>query len=144
MTEGAQAVKAAPKADGANVKVDGAKTQGITLTQEEYDALIRKSNVGGHTSISKEDLEKALDGNSLYGAAKALGKSYAAVKNAMEKYGISYTPVVRNNSGIKRKTKSYTLSEEEAPIVNAIVFALKNRPQKVDAIKALAADCTKI
>lgn len=141
MTEGAQAVKAAPK-DVA--RVDGAKTQGITLTQEEYDALIRKSNVGGHTSISKEDLEKALDGNSLYGAAKALGKSYAAVKNAMEKYGISYTPVVRNNSGIKRKTKSYTLSEEEAPIVNAIVFALKNRPQKADAIKALAADCTKI
>ena len=132
MTE-AQAVAAKPAA-----------SKGVTLTQEEYDALIRKSNVGGHSSIKKEDLEKALEGNSLYGAAKALGKSYAAVKNAMERFGISYTPVKRVSDGVKRQTKSYTLSEEEKGIVNAIVFALKNRPAKKDAIKALAADCTKI
>lgn len=132
MTE-AQAVAAAKPA-----------AKGVTLTQEEYDALIRKSNVGGHSSIKKEDLEKALEGNSLYGAAKALGKSYAAVKNAMERFGIAYTPVKRVSDGVKRQTKSYTLSDEEKGIVNAIVFALKNRPNKKDAIKALAADCTKI
>lgn len=137
MTE-AQAVAVKP----AETKATASK--GVTLTQEEYDALIRKSNVGGHSSIKKEDLEKALENNSLYGAAKALGKSYAAVKNAMERFGISYTPVKRVSDGVKRQTKSYTLSEEEKGIVNAIVFALKNRPAKKDAIKALAADCTKI
>ena len=134
MTE--EVAKAAAKAT--------APAKGITLTQEEYDALVRKSNAGSHSSISREELEKALEGNSLYSAAKALGKSYAAVKGAVVKYGITYTPVVRTNSGIKRKTKSYTLSEEEMAVVNSIVFALKNRPQKVDAIKALAEDCTKI
>lgn len=123
---------------------DAPKAKGITLTQEEYDALIRKSNLGGHSSISKEDLEKALEGNSIYGASKALGKSYAAVKNAIEKYGISYTPVVRAKSDVKRQTKSYTLSEVEKGIINNIVFALKNRPAKFDAIKALADDCVKM
>lgn len=126
------------------VKAAAKSAQAITLTQEEYDALIRKSNSHASCSITKEDLEKALNGNSLYGAAKALGKSYAAVKNAIEKYGITYTPVVRTSDGIKRKTKSYTLSEDEMVIVNAIVFALKNRPQKKDAIKALADDCVKM
>lgn len=128
----AQAVAAKPAA------------KGVTLTQEEYEALIRKSNLGGHSSITKDDLVKALEGNSLYGAAKALGKSYAAVKNAIEKYGITYTPVVRAKSDVKRSTKSYTLSEDEKGIINNIVFALKNRPQKVDAIKALADDCVKM
>lgn len=137
MTEQAVAQAAAPKA-AAPVAPK------VTLSQEEYDALLRRSNIGSASSIKKEDLVAALKGNSMYGAAKALGKSYAAVKNAVEKYGIEYTPVPRITSNVKRKTKSYTLSDEEMGYVNAIVFALKNRPNKVDAIKALAADCTKI
>lgn len=116
----------------------------ITLTQEEYEQLLRKSSSNGTSSISKEDLIKALEGNSMYGAAKALGKSYAAVKSAVEKYHIEYKPIVRTADGVKRSTKSFTLSEEEKVIINAIVFALKNRPAKVDAIKALANDCMKV
>lgn len=137
MTEQAVAQAAAPKAAAP-------ATSKVTLSQEEYEALLRKSNTGLASSIKKEDLIKALEGNSMYGAAKALGKSYAAVKNAVEKYGIQYTPVPRINSGVKRKTKSYTLSDEELSIVNAIVFALKNRPNKVATIKALADDCMKM
>lgn len=113
----------------------------ITLSQEEYDALIRKSSAHSSCSISKDKLIEALKGNSMYGAAKVLGKSYAAVKGAVEKYGIEYTPVVRQSDGIKRKTKSYTLSEDETAIVNALVFALKNRPQLRDSIKAVADKC---
>lgn len=124
--------------------VAAAPAKKVTLSQEEYEALLRKSNVGSASSIKKEDLVKALENNSMYGAAKALGKSYAAIKNAVEKYGIQYTPVPRVSSGVKRKTKSYTLSDEELGIVNAIVFALKNRPNKLDAIKALADDCMKM
>ena len=119
-------------------------SKGVTLTQEEYDELIRKSNSHSSCSISKEDLVKALENNSMYGASKVLGKSYAAVKSAVEKYGIKYVPVPRTSDGIKRKTKSYTLSEDETAIVNAIVFAIKNRPNKRDAIKALADDCMKM
>lgn len=121
-----------------------AKEQKVTLTKEQYEALIRRSNTGS-ASISKEDLTKALaDHKSIYGAAKALGKSYATVKNAIDRYGIEYTPVERVKSDVKRKVKSYTLSDDELASVNAIVFALKNRPQMVDKIKALADKCMEI
>lgn len=121
-----------------------AKEQKVTLTKEQYEALIRKSNTGS-ASISKEDLTKALaDHKSIYGAAKALGKSYATVKNAIDRYGIEYVPVERVKSDVKRKVKSYTLSDDELASVNAIVFALKNRPQMVDEIKALAGKCMAI
>lgn len=124
--------------------VKSASPAKVTLSQEEYDALIRKSNASASTSIKKEDLIKALEGKSLYAASKALGKSYMAVKNAIQRYGIEYTPVPRVASNVNRKSKTYTLSDEELKIVNTIVFALKNRPNKVDAIKALAADCAKM
>lgn len=116
----------------------------VTLTKEEYDALLRSSNRGTACSISKEDLIKALEGKSLYAASKVLGKSYAAVKNALEKYGIEYKPVERVKSNVHRKVKSYTLSEDETAMVNAIVFALKNRPQLTAEVKALADKCMKI
>ena len=113
----------------------------ITLSKEQYDELIRKSSAAGSTSIPKAELLKALEGKSIYAAAKALGKSYVAVKNAIAKYGIKYEPVARGSSGIKRQSKTFTLSEDEIPVVTAIVFALKNRPQLVDAIKAVADKC---
>ena len=116
----------------------------VTLTKEEYDALLRSSGRGASCSISKEDLIKALEGKSLYAASKVLGKSYAAVKNAIEKYGIEYKPVERPKSTVLRKVKSYTLSEEEMASVNGIVFGLKNRPQFTAEAKALADKCMKI
>ena len=116
----------------------------VTLTKEQYEALIRKSSAG-NASIAKEDLVKALEEHkSVYGAAKALGKSYATVKNAIDKYNIEYVKVERVKSDVKRKPKTYTLSEDELAHVNAFVFALKNRPAMLDEIKAFAAKCTKI
>lgn len=136
MTEAVKAVTPAA------AKVADAK---VTLSKEEYDALIRKSNRISSCSIAKEDLIKALDGGkSLYAAAKELGKSYAAVKNALEKYNIDYKPIPRLKSNIQRKTKSYTLSEDELGMMNAIVFALKYRPTVAPAIKELAEKCMKL
>lgn len=136
MAEQAVATHAAKDAAPAPTKV--------TLTKDEYDALLRRSNRGASCSISKEDLVKALEGKSLYAASKALGKSYAAVKNAIDRYNIEYVPIERKKSEIQRKVKSYTLSEEETGIVNAIVFALKNRPQLLDEARAFAEKCMKI
>lgn len=144
MVDEKSAVKSAAQTDSKSVNSNNINSN-ITLSKEEYDALLRKSNRASATTIAKEDLLKALEGGrSIYAASKVLGKSYISIKSAIEKYGIDYKPVPRIKSGVIRKVKSYTLSDDELTIVNSIVFALKNRPQMLDKLKAIAEDAMKI